>query len=325
MKRLAVVVTAGAAVLGLAGCGPAERPWALSPTGVTSESTTAPPTTSSTSETRSSSFTPSTSSERTSALPTPDGDVRNDPLLGGNPVTLEQGVGVGQVDCQLPGWRNNPDANQAYYQAAIGCLDNAWRPTLSHFGETLESPRLWAGANAQTYDGACASGERNREAFYCGQDQTIVMPFDTMNSLTGSANGAGAAFAVISHEYGHHLQQQTRVLAQYSAQRTAAGWDSGPGLQMSRQLELQAWCFSGMFFGVNLGRGSISQDLWRKAANNNSGAGDRRGEARQHGTNQNVSNWFGWGFSPTLDRNQRPAPSTYECNPWAARDNGWIQ
>ncbi len=324
MKGFSLAVAAGVAVLALAGCASIAGQPVAEPSPSPSPTSSAAPTPS----TRTSPTIAATSTSRTApATPKPalNGDVRNDALLGSNPVFLEQGVGTGQVECRLPAWRNTAEANRDYYQAAIGCLDESWQPTLAHFRLTLASPHLWAGASAQSYDGACASMDRDREAFYCNRDQTIVMPFDTMNPLTGSANGAGAAFAVISHEYGHHVQQLSGVLDEYIAQRKEAGWTSEPGLQMSRQLELQAWCFSGMFFGANLGHGSISRDLWNKAYSNNSGAGDRPGGARDHGRDQNVSNWFGWGAKPTLNQNENPAPSMYECNPWAARDNGWIQ
>ncbi|WP_084507478.1 neutral zinc metallopeptidase [Nocardia violaceofusca] len=251
------------------------------------------------------------------------GPVKSDPELGGNPVLSEQGVGLSSVDCRLPGWRNTPDGAEAYYRAAIGCHDAAWAPTLAHFRIAMSSPALWAGARIGDYDGACSSTGSNREAFYCAADRTIVMPFDTMTPVIGY--GVGNVLAVLSHEYEHHVQQLTGIMAAFQARASALNW-SGPEVDLlNRRLELQAWCFSGMFYGVNTGRGSITRSLADRAYTNNAGAGDRPGERRWHGTNQNVANWFGWGMHPSSDPASAAEPSLYECNPWAARSDAWLE
>lgn len=251
------------------------------------------------------------------------GPVDLDPWLGVNPAFVEVGVGIAPVDCALPAWSLDPAAVEAVYQAFIVCHDEAWRSTLAHFGIELESPNLWAGAKTAAYDGACGSNTFGREAFYCDVDQTLVMPFDTM--LPIAEYGPGYALAVLSHEYGHHLQEQMGILPAYGARRQAAGWDSETGQLLSRQLELQAWCLSGMFYGVNNGRGSIDQTLTDQAVDNNSHAGDRPGELREHGTNENIANWFGWGSHPSLEPGADVVPTLYECNPWAARDAAWLE
>jgi uncharacterized protein len=271
---------------------------------------------------------PSATATRTSTArtwsPQVNGPVNSDPLLGVNPVLLERGVGVAKVNCRLPSWRVQAAAARVYYQAAITCHDNAWRGSLTRFGLKLASPKLWAGAKGSEYSGACGSNSTGREAFYCSADQTIVMPFDSMRSV--ARYGEGYVLAVLSHEYGHHLQEQIGVMAAYQARGQSVGYpSSSAGQLLSRQLELQAWCFSGMFYGTNTGRGSITKSLSRQAFDNNSHAGDRPGELRQHGTNQNVGNWFGWGRHPSLNPSAKVAPSSYECNPWAARDSDWLR
>lgn len=266
---------------------------------------------------------PTPTATETTWSPGTSGSVYDDPLLGANPVHLEQGYGIAKVSCRLPRWKLNAAAARAYYGAAILCHDNAWRGTLAHFGLTLRSPQLWAGAQNSQYDGGCGRNDTGREAFYCSADQTIVMPFDTMRSI--ARYGEGYALAVLSHEYGHHLQQQVGVMAAFQARSQAVSYSSKAGQLLSRQLELQAWCWSGMFYGTNAGRGSITRSLSQQALNNNSHAGDRPGELRQHGTNRNIANWFKWGRHPSLDSSARVSPSIYECNPWAARDAGWLE
>ncbi|MFI5728756.1 neutral zinc metallopeptidase [Kribbella sp. NPDC051587] len=266
-----------------------------------------------------------TSSEPTESAWSPGvtGSVYNDPLLGMNPVHLEQGYGIAKLNCRLPAWHLQAAAARIFYQAAISCHDRAWRATLSHFGLTLQTPLLWAGASSASYSGACGQNNTGREAFYCAADRTIVMPFDSMRSI--ARYGEGYALAVLSHEYGHHVQEQIGVMAAFLARNESIGYKSAAGQLLSRQLELQAWCFSGMFYGTNTGRGSITRSLSQQAFVNNSNAGDRPGELRQHGTNQNVANWFGWGRHPSLNPSAKVTPSMYECNPWAARDAGWLR
>lgn len=263
---------------------------------------------------------PTPTGTRPTWSPRASGPVSHDPLLGANPVHLERSYGIRAVNCRLPAWRLQATAARAYYGAAIACHDRAWRGTLAHFGLTLASPRLWAGARGDQYDGGCGRNSTGREAFYCSVDQTIAMPFDSMRSI--ARYGEGYALAVLSHEYGHHIQQQIGVMAAFQARGRAVGHSSPTGQLLSRQLELQAWCFSGMFYGTNTGRGSITGSLSQQALDNNSHAGDRPGELRQHGTNRNIATWFKWGRNPSTNASARVTPSIYECNPWAARDAG---
>lgn len=250
--------------------------------------------------------------------PSTTGPVGDDPDLGYNPFLTSEGAGISAVNCQLPAWSPNPTAAEAFYRAAIECHNDAWRPTLAAFGITFTAPALWAGARNADYTGACGVNSTGREAFYCAGEQRIVMPYDTMARITG--NGAGYALAVLSHEYGHHLQKVTGIMAAFIA-RVGALSSTDPDVDLlNRRLELQAWCFSGMFYGTSTGRGSITEGMAQQAYDNNSGAGDRPGERRFHGTSLNIATWFSWGQHPSLDPNAAVTPSMYECNPWAARD-----
>ncbi|MFC7406476.1 neutral zinc metallopeptidase [Georgenia alba] len=323
-RRTTSAVLALVAAVCLGGClptpndDPFDAPDAPAPTGPLGE----PEGTSSAEPTQTPTPTPGPSSPEPTA-PDVSGPVASDELLGANPVTLEIGVGIDAVECNLPAWSMGPAAAEGFYAEAIRCHTRAWRDTLARFDIELEPPGLWAGARSADYDGACGTNTTGREAFYCGEDQTIVMPFDSMSTI--AQYGAGHALAVLSHEYGHHIQNQIGVSAGYAARREVAGWDSAEGQLLSRQLELQAWCFSGMFYGTSVGRGSISQAMSDAAYDNNSHAGDRPGELREHGTDANIAGWFDWGRHPSDDPGEDVRPTTYECNPWAARDASTLE
>lgn len=306
LKRVAV--TAAAVVLMLGGCSASRHTDTANPE---AERTTASERTT----------TSSTSTTTPARIPATSGPVENDPDLGANAFLRKQGVAPAQIDCALPAWVDDPAGAEAFYRAAIRCHDAAWRPALAQFGIAFVEADLWSGARVADYHGSCPINVR--EAFYCPSDRTIVMPFDSMEHI--ASFGVGYALAVVSHEYGHHIQQLTGIMPAFQARGAALGWDTPDADLLTRRLELQAWCFSGMFYGVNTGRGSITQGLANQALENNSAAGDRPGERRLHGTNQNIANWFSWGVHPSLDSNAAVTPSTYECNPWWARDQGWLQ
>lgn len=262
----------------------------------------------------------------TSAAATPidvSGPVESDPLLGWNPAFLEAGIGTPGTDCVLPTWQLDPAAAEAYYRAAIACHDAAWAPVFAYFEITPTAPQLWAGAEGAAYVGACGANTTGREAFYCNLDDTMVMPFDSMRTI--AEFGEGYALAVLSHEYGHYLQDQFGIIDAYVARRQAVGWESDAGQLLSRQLELQAWCLSGMFYGTSTGRGSITQELSDQAFDNNTHAGDRPGELREHGTNASIASWFGWGRHPSDDPAAAVVPTLYECNSWAAREASTLE
>ncbi len=53
---------------------------------------------------------------------------------------------------------------------------------------------------------------------------------------------------MVAHEYGHYVQELSGVIGAYYKQLSTVGVNSSAGLLLSRRLELQAQCFSGMFF-----------------------------------------------------------------------------
>lgn len=315
MRKALLTMVTGTLTMLLAGCFLLPDPSISAPAPVPSVSAPAP------TQPAPSPSQPAPTQPTSSPDPTPTNDisgpVAEDPLLGANPLLLDPELHIDAVGCSLPAWSHDPETARAYYQAALDCHHDAWAPAFSAIGLDLAPAQLWAGASSSSYDGECGTNSTGREAFYCYLDGTVVMPFDSMSSI--AQYGEGYALAVLSHEYGHHLQQQAGIFGQLVLRADAAGWESDEGQLLNRQLELQAWCFSGMFYGMNVGSGSISQGLYDQAYDNNSQAGDRPGELRYHGTNENIATWFSWGAQPSTDLAASTTPSPYECNTWAAR------
>ncbi|MEU0506428.1 neutral zinc metallopeptidase [Nocardia sp. NPDC005998] len=217
-----------------------------------------------------------------------------------------QHAGLGRVDCKLPTWRDDPEAARAFYRAAIACLDASWEPTLRGAGLPFHPPRLLAPTQSRDVTSQCVQRLRNGPTtFYCALDETLVLPYDAMRPL---ANGSrrGAQLAVLTTEYGHHVQNLIGVMQAYTEKRSTLGKDSSAGQEQSRRMELQARCFSGMFLGTNFGRADIDEQTWNEASHTVRSTGET-GNPRMQGTEENVWGWWKWG----ADKGD-----TWECNTW---------
>jgi predicted metalloprotease len=90
---------------------------------------------------------------------------------------------------------------------------------------------------------ACGTASSQTGPFYCPPDATIYIDttfFDVLVEQFGSSDGPLAEMYVISHEYGHHIQQLLGVFDK--ADRTGTGADSD-----SVKVELMADCFAGVW------------------------------------------------------------------------------
>jgi predicted metalloprotease len=243
-----------------------------------------------------------------SAVPTktPDSGAEGPEKLGDNP--LFSATGPGPVTCQLPRWQSVPAASNAYFTAALPCLDRAWQPVLQSVALPFHEPKL-AFPSGKTWSSPCGSvSQEEAAAFYCNGDQTLYMP---MSGLQTDELGdhAGAYLAVFAHEYGHFVQDLSGVLtAAYAEEYSGAGPDSSASMEVSRRIELQAQCFSGLFLAAAVGHGSVDSTVARDAQNTQE-RGDQPGARRDHGTSEHTSSWWTQGFVKK---------TVAQCNTWLA-------
>jgi hypothetical protein len=218
--------------------------------------------------------------------------------LGTNPM-LAQGIGLPPITCKLPAISRNPEQLRAYYQAAIGCLDEAWRPVLERVNEPFSSPRLEIEAGRS----ACGEAPSAEEAtaYYCSGGKVIFMPTDRLLDQAGLSQAAH--LAVLAHEYGHHVQALSGILIASYDESEKHPKDSPQRLEQTRRAELQANCFSGMFIASVSGRGSISTKLARAAA-------ESFKDTVADNTHGSVKHQVQWGKAG-FERNQTSA-----CNTW---------
>ena len=131
-------------------------------------------------------------------------------------------------------------------------------------------------------------------AFYCSADNTLYMPFAGLQTEMYGAH-PGVYLAVLAHEYGHHVQAMSGVLDTYGEASYNAGVDTEAGLELSRRLELQAQCFSGMFLAATYGRGSVDDNILTEARTTQDRGDHNAGLPRDHGTDEHAIGVVGAG------------------------------
>jgi predicted metalloprotease len=152
---------------------------------------------------------------------------------------------------------------QTYYAEFVGCLNKAWAPVIRKAGFTFTPPKLDVvlgkspSSPCHFYDGP---------AYYCGD--TIYL--DAKADLDGYRDDPEWSRAwmavIIGHEYGHHVQALTGILAaKYERGLTLNGIELHQ--EESRRLELQASCFGGAYLGADRTSFPLEDgrlDLWRE-------------------------------------------------------------
>lgn len=180
-----------------------------------------------------------------------------------------------------------------YYTQFLGCLNKAWAPVVREAGYQFWAPKLvvYAGRSANTF---C---DLTSTAVYC--DGTIYMSadYDLKNQGTYDPLWTRTTMAfLIAHEYGHHVQAMTGILAA-SHERELTFSSTAMQLLESRRRELQASCLSGVYLGADKqyfpARGSWLLK-WKWTVRNR---GDEWNPKRTHGNKTNHSRWSRAGFA----------------------------
>jgi uncharacterized protein len=252
------------------------------------------------------STTTTTTTSRTTTRTTPAGP---QPVfkLGDNPFFAGDN-GTPAVTCSLARWQTNPQAAATFFASAMPCLEAAWVPVLQRAGLPYNPPALEVPADSTVRSPCTGSEGRSFAAFYCPRNQTIYMPFGSLQTDMYGAH-PGVYLAVLAHEFGHHLQTVTGIMDAYWDARYEAGADTEVGLEMSRRNELNAQCLSGMFLAATYPRGSVDRNILQEARTTQDRGDHNPGEPRDHGSDQHYIAWWEQG----AQRNR-----SYACNTWLA-------
>lgn len=220
--------------------------------------------------------------------------------LEANPI-LRPGLTLPAVTCELPRIGRATQQLKNFYVAAVDCLTKTWGAALAPTGIDLRAPGVEVEAVSSNACGVVPAKDE-AVAFYCGA--VIYMPRDRL--LADAGLSEAIHLQVLAHEFGHHVQDQAKILI--GADRRGAGLEANDPdqLLLSRRVELQANCFSGMFLASAVAGGTIKTATANAAVRSFS----EFLSSKTHGTSKNQGKWGKSGFT---------ANNTNVCNTWIAK------
>lgn len=233
------------------------------------------------------------------------------------PATIEDPLGqnplyangeLGEVTCRPPQMdADDPKSVETFVHSIADCLDAAWGAYFEEAGIPFSSPNrvYWYAAG----NSPCGPfPKEGTAAFYCQANQGLYLGVEDIVAASAGSDEAEAYTFLLSHEYGHHVQGQSMILAEFRSLRANA--DEETADELTRRNELQANCLGGVFVGSaeeSLGYGKSER------ANILDSVGLRSDHAgtSTHGSVENGRLWTAHG----LDRLDPAA-----CNTWEARE-----
>jgi uncharacterized protein len=136
------------------------------------------------------------------------------------------------------------DDYEVFASKVLGSNNDMWRQKFSERNLTYNPPKLVL-FRSSTYS-SCGTATSRVGPHYCPLDKTIYLDetfFDELTNILGAKGGDVAEAYVISHEVGHHTQNELGILGQQNSGSLTAG-DSN---ELSVKIELQADCFAGLW------------------------------------------------------------------------------
>jgi uncharacterized protein len=225
-------------------------------------------------------------------------------LSGGGPTT--QTGPAPQVDAGRPS-----DQTGDFIAAVLGDTEDRWTEIFTAMGRTYHPPRLRLFSGSEPTP--CAMAQSAMGPFYCPRDQRVYLDtsfFEDLQKKFGACSSTNACrFSeayVVSHEVGHHVQNELGILPRVMQQQASASQADANALQV--RVELQADCFAGVWANHAqqkhkfLDPGDVDQALQTASA-----IGDDRlqqetrgyvvPDSFTHGTSTQRKRWFSNGFN----------------------------
>ena len=146
---------------------------------------------------------------------------------------------------------------KSHFEGMMECLIRVWQPPVTQAGLQIVRPTVTIYGEKMT----TKCGTSGVNAFYCTADQQVYYSNRLPDAIPIVKQDKWAAEVVIAHEFGHALQARTGILIAAKALGQNSG-NEATDLQLTRRLETQADCLSGMFIrSVSVSLGVQQQDL----------------------------------------------------------------
>jgi hypothetical protein len=163
-----------------------------------------------------------------------DGSPADIPGLPGGPQTQASGE----------------DAEKVFISKVLADTEDVWTAVFKSFGKTYTDPPLviYSGITRT----ACGAGQAAMGPFYCPLDKKVYIDLAFYDELKRKFNVSGdfAQAYVISHEIGHHVQDQLGILDKVQELKENAS-DEATANQIQVRTELQADCLAGVWANLN--------------------------------------------------------------------------
>ena len=298
---LATILVVALGVIGVAIASPESIRSALPGADTVAPTTTR--TTSAAASTTQTTTSSATSTTRTTTLPSVQPVPTGEQALSGNPI-LQSG-GMAKQVCGPPGYPSDGPAGEAFYSAAMPCVDRAWQPLFERARMEYDAPKVMVPAGTIATSPCGTSSASEAAAFYCSANETIYMPIAGLPESWTEGRPLNY-LSVFAHEFGHHVQNLTGTLDEEMSRERRAGSNTPTQLELSRRTELQVQCFAGMFIEsiVDTGGPFTRPDI-DNVRRFEYGSGT---DSPTHGTAANIEGWWVRGLANNIAN----------CNVWSA-------
>ncbi|MBA2279137.1 neutral zinc metallopeptidase [Candidatus Saccharibacteria bacterium] len=215
---------------------------------------------------------------------------------------LQQG-GVTQQTGQ-PEQFAGADQYETFASAVVGSNNDLWREVFTKNSQTYDEPKLVL-FRSLTNSG-CGYASSQVGPHYCPTDKTVYLDetfFDELQKRFGAEGGDVAEAYVLSHEVGHHAQNELGIMEEVQRAQQA---DPAAANDLSIKLELQADCFAGLWAYSIKDLGVFTPGEINEAINAAEAVGDDRiqekvqgqvnPESWTHGSSAQRVEWFNRGY-----------------------------